>query len=95
MTLGDMHEQGVQHLLISCLNDNCRHTALIDISSYPAGVEITALARRMKCGKCGGKDVDGGRIGWRGWIDPHGCDTKRTDHRSSANSPSPLTPLRP
>jgi hypothetical protein len=34
MTLGNMRELGVARLnLPSCLNDACRHTALIDLSS--------------------------------------------------------------
>ena len=36
MTLGNMRELGVQHLIAFCLNDACRHQALIDVSSYPA-----------------------------------------------------------
>jgi hypothetical protein len=36
MTLGNMRELGVQRLIGSCLNDACRHTVLIDVSSYPA-----------------------------------------------------------
>jgi hypothetical protein len=34
MTLGNMHELGVQHLIAYCLNDACRHQALIDVSKY-------------------------------------------------------------
>ncbi len=33
MTLGNMRELGVQHLIAFCLNDACRHQALIDVSS--------------------------------------------------------------
>ena len=33
MTLGNMRQLGVKRLLASCLNDACRHTALIDVSS--------------------------------------------------------------
>jgi hypothetical protein len=40
MTLGNMRELGVQRLIASCLNDACRHTALIDVSSYPAETEV-------------------------------------------------------
>jgi hypothetical protein len=36
MTLGNMRELGVQQLITYRLNDACRHTALIDVSSYPA-----------------------------------------------------------
>jgi hypothetical protein len=34
MTLGNMRELGVRRLLVSCLNPDCRHEALIDVSSY-------------------------------------------------------------
>ena len=32
MTLANMREQGVQQLIAFCLNDFCRHQALIDVS---------------------------------------------------------------
>ena len=32
MTLKNMRDLGVQRLFASCLNDACRHTALIDVS---------------------------------------------------------------
>ena len=50
MTLGNMRELGVHHLIASCLNDACRHTALINVSGYPAETEVPC---RVKCGKCG------------------------------------------
>jgi hypothetical protein len=31
MTLGNKRRQGVQHLIAYCLNDSCRHQALIDV----------------------------------------------------------------
>ena len=40
MTLGNMRELGVQKLIASCLNDACRHIALIDVSRYPADTEV-------------------------------------------------------
>jgi hypothetical protein len=55
MTLGNMRELGVQNLLASCLNDACRHQALIDVSDCPDDVEITWFQRRAKCSKCDGK----------------------------------------
>ena len=35
MTLANMRELGVHNLIAYCLNNSCRHTALIDVSSYP------------------------------------------------------------
>jgi hypothetical protein len=42
-----MREQGVKHLIASCLNDTCRHQALIDVSSYPDDVEVPSFAARQ------------------------------------------------
>jgi hypothetical protein len=55
MTLGNMRELGVQRLVASCLNDACRRTALIDVSSYPAETEVPSFGRRVVCAKCGSK----------------------------------------
>jgi hypothetical protein len=35
MTLGNMRQEGVRNLIGYCLNDACRHQAVIDVSSYP------------------------------------------------------------
>jgi hypothetical protein len=51
MTLGNMREQGVNHLIAYCLNNACRHSALIDTSGYPDDIEVSSW--RAKCGKCG------------------------------------------
>jgi hypothetical protein len=58
MTLAGMRELGVQHLIAYCHNDACRHSALIDVSSYPPETPVPWFGRRAKCSKCGGKRVD-------------------------------------
>jgi hypothetical protein len=58
MDLANMRRQGVQNLIAFCLNDACRHQALIDVSSYPAETEVPWFLTRVKCGKCGGKRID-------------------------------------
>jgi hypothetical protein len=35
MDLANMRRQGVRSLIAYCLNDSCRHQAVIDVSSYP------------------------------------------------------------
>jgi hypothetical protein len=57
MTLGNMRRQGAQHLIAYCLNDSCRHRAIIDVSSYPG---VPWFRTKVKCGKCGrrGRWVD-------------------------------------
>jgi hypothetical protein len=58
MTLGNMRDLGVQRLLVSCLKHACRHDALLDVSGYTPDTEVPSFRPRMKCGKCGGKNVD-------------------------------------
>ena len=53
MTLGNMRQLGVHNLVASCLNDACRHSALIDVSSYPAETEVPSFRPRMKCASAG------------------------------------------
>ena len=55
MTLGNMREFGVQNLIASCLNDACRHQALIDLSSYPADTEVPYFRSKVVCAKCGSR----------------------------------------
>ena len=45
----------MQHLIAFCLNDACRHQALIDVSSYPGQTEVPWFKSRVKCGTCGGR----------------------------------------
>ena len=58
MTLGNLRDLGVHRLLVSCLNPDCRHTALIDVSDYPADMEVPSFGRRAVCSHCGGKRAD-------------------------------------
>ena len=55
MMPGNMRELGVRGLIASCLNDACRHVALIDVSGYPADPEVPWFRSRVKCAKCGGR----------------------------------------
>ena len=50
MTLGNRRELGVRHLIASCLDDACRHTA--------PETPVPWFRSRVKCVKCGGKQVD-------------------------------------
>ena len=52
MTLGNMRELGVQHLVAFCLNDACRP---VDVSAYPAETEVPSFRPRVKCGKRGSR----------------------------------------
>jgi hypothetical protein len=55
MTLGNMRYLGVHHLVATCLNDACRHTALIDVSKYPDDAGVQSFASKVVCAKCGGR----------------------------------------
>jgi hypothetical protein len=58
MTLVNMYEQGVCHLIALCHNDAFRHQAIFDVSSYPPETLVPWFKSRVKCGKCGGTRVD-------------------------------------
>jgi hypothetical protein len=45
----------VTELIASCLNDACRHTALIYVSSYSAETEVPYFRSRVVCAKCGSR----------------------------------------
>jgi hypothetical protein len=47
MTLSNMRALGAQNLVASCLNDACRHVALIDVSSYSAETEVPYFGRHV------------------------------------------------
>jgi transposase len=65
MTLGNMRELGVHHLIAYCLNDACRHQALIDVSSYPAETEVPYFRDKVVCAKCGSRQpVRPTRLRW-------------------------------
>jgi hypothetical protein len=51
MTLGNMRQQGVQHLIGFCHNDACRHSALIDVSSY-VGHRFIAARQHVSSTRC-------------------------------------------
>ena len=51
MDLANMRAQGVHHLIAFCLNDACRHQALIDVSSYPSDTPVPWFRARVKCAK--------------------------------------------
>jgi hypothetical protein len=55
MTLGNTRDLGVQRLIASCLNPACRHTALIEVWSYPADAEIPYFKSRVVSAKCGSR----------------------------------------
>jgi hypothetical protein len=44
MDLANMRRQGVHHLVAYCLNDSCRHQALIDVPSYPGDTPVPWFA---------------------------------------------------
>jgi hypothetical protein len=73
MTLGNMREQGVRHLIAFCLHDACRHQALIDVSSYPG----------VRCERCRGGDRASRQR------EKHGCghrnDHKGDGHRTQVH----------
>src|SRR5262249_10456537 len=49
MDLANMRRQGVRHLIAYCLNDSCRHQAVIDVSSYPGDTLVPWFRSKVEC----------------------------------------------
>ena len=65
MTLANMRRQGVHHLIAYCLNDSCRHQAVIDVSKYPGDTPVAWFQSKVKCGKCGARGRRDVRPNWK------------------------------
>jgi hypothetical protein len=57
MDLANMRRQGVRNLIAYCLNDACRHQAVIDVSSYPGETLVPWFRSKVKCAKCGARGL--------------------------------------
>jgi hypothetical protein len=56
MDLANMRRQGVRTLIAFCLNDACRHQAIIDVSSYSGDTPVPWFRSKVKCAKCGARN---------------------------------------
>jgi hypothetical protein len=56
MTLANMRREGVRSLIAYCLNDSCRHQALIDVSEYPGDTPVPSFGGKVVCAKCAARD---------------------------------------
>jgi hypothetical protein len=55
MDLANMRRQGVRSLIAYCLNEACRHQAVIEVSSYPGDTPVLWFRSKVKCAKCGAR----------------------------------------
>jgi hypothetical protein len=91
MNLTNMREQGVHHLIAFCLNDACRHQALIDVSMYPGDVEVPWFGKRAKCGGRSGRAVSA-RLSQERFhvqIDENKTNTNDCDHNNIVKEIAP------
>jgi hypothetical protein len=60
ITLGNMRQLGVHHLVATFLNDACRHQGVVDASKHAGDVDVQSFARKAVCAKCGarGRHID-------------------------------------
>ena len=62
MTLGNMRDNGVRSLAVSCWQ--CHHRAISNVEAWPDHVLVPTLGPRMVCTRCGIIDADA-RPNWR------------------------------
>jgi hypothetical protein len=58
MTLGNMHENGVRSLAITCGALWCHHEAVLDVTAFADDVTVPAFGPRMVCTVCGAIGAD-------------------------------------
>jgi hypothetical protein len=56
MTLGNMRENGMQTLSVSCLR--CHHQSTLDVDRYSDDMTVPSFGPRMACTACGAIDAD-------------------------------------
>jgi hypothetical protein len=56
MTLGNMRENGVHSLFVSCAY--CHHSVELNVDHMPDEVEVPSIGSRMVCTRCGHVGAD-------------------------------------
>lgn len=51
MTLGNMRQNGVRSLSVSCLS--CHHDSIVNMDRWPDDVPVPSFGPKMVCSKCG------------------------------------------
>ena len=64
MTLGNMRQQGVRSLSITCGALHCHYGATIDVSGFADDVTVPSFGPRMVCTVCGAIGADA-RPNWK------------------------------
>jgi hypothetical protein len=58
MTLGNMRENGVRSLLVTCSNVTCRHEKIVNVDAYGDDLFVSSFGPRMRCERCGQRGAD-------------------------------------
>jgi hypothetical protein len=51
MTLGNMRENGIHRLFVSCRS--CHHSVELNVDHMGDGIEVPSIGPRMVCSRCG------------------------------------------
>ena len=57
MTIGNMRAHGIRSLDAICEETLCGHSAQVDVRALPDDVAVPDVARRLRCSRCGSKEV--------------------------------------
>jgi hypothetical protein len=63
MTLGNMRQNGVRGLYVTC--SACGHRTVINVDGWPDDVPVPSFGRHMRCTRCGNL----GATGIPNWIE--------------------------
>jgi hypothetical protein len=56
MTLANMRSNGVRAVIATC--EACGHKADVNVDALPENVTVPETGRRLRCGRCGGKQTN-------------------------------------
>ena len=59
MTLGNMRENGVRSLAVTCGALYCHHEAIMDVTAYADDMVVPSFGPRMVCTVCGAITTSG------------------------------------
>jgi hypothetical protein len=51
MTLGNMRQQGVRGLYVTCRH--CSYETAVNVDAYPDDMPVPSFSPRMRCSRCG------------------------------------------
>jgi hypothetical protein len=57
MTIGNMREWGIEHVVAYCRRIGCGHHVIVNAKGLPEDLAVPDVGLRTRCSKCGSRNV--------------------------------------